>query len=546
MSKASRGPSCVSKKRRPKGWTPERRALQAAVARRDKPWRHSTGPRTEAGKARCATNAMRHGGRSRAHVLQMQRIRRVLRMCAENIRILRAFIRVRDGLAAQARDHSKVALLAAVRETRLNSVSTEPVHDSPSPHASSHPRRQGQQQGRLGRVVLRPRLRVLGDPAFASPARRSHLEWRCGSHVPDARRLGRLDVDHLGDELARHAPRGRARPVVRADGRGPRAVGGDLRGVRRARPRVRGGLCRDPERAHPLHGVRAAPRPPQRVRELHPDRALAGVRLDLLDRGRARRRRGALDVVDHRSRHRFLRAVGALLGSRIGQLEHCRLVGRCRPYRRALRTVRHHRAWRIRDHDRRHLRRIAMGPVQRGGLRRIVHRHGRDVVGLFRDHGGRSERAVRAPGRPRRARACGLHLRAYPDHRRHHLDRGRRRIGACPSGRPSGDERRDDSRRRTGDLPFGQWSLPLDDLRRYAGVARHRVRPDRDRGRDVLGGPARRAERGHLARALLRRCVGSGPPPARVIASRQERTNRASARSDRHSARGRRARSSRT
>ncbi len=116
--------------------------------------------------------------------------------------------------------------------------------------------------------------------------------------------------------------------------------------------------------------------------------------------------------------------------------------------------------------------------------------------------------------RSRHARARGLHLRAHPDHRRYYPDRGRRRIGACPSGRPSGDECRDDSCRRTGDLPSGQRSLPLDDLRRCAGLARHRVCPDRDRGRDVLGGPARRDERGHLARALLRRCVGSDPPQA--------------------------------
>jgi len=88
-----------SRLKRAKGeWTPGRRALQAAVARRDKPWRYSTGPRTDAGKARCAMNAMRHGGRSRAHILEMRRIRRVLRMCEQNIRILRAFIRARDGL----------------------------------------------------------------------------------------------------------------------------------------------------------------------------------------------------------------------------------------------------------------------------------------------------------------------------------------------------------------------------------------------------------------------------------------------------------------
>jgi hypothetical protein len=78
------------------GWSPERRARQAATTRRLAPWRHSTGPKTEAGKARCAKNAFRHGGRSRAHIQEFQRIRRILRKVDENIRALRLFIRLRD------------------------------------------------------------------------------------------------------------------------------------------------------------------------------------------------------------------------------------------------------------------------------------------------------------------------------------------------------------------------------------------------------------------------------------------------------------------
>src|SRR5688572_21372695 len=66
------------------GWSPERRARQADLIRRQAPWRHSTGPKTEAGKARCAKNALRHGGRSRARILELQRIRRILRKVDEN------------------------------------------------------------------------------------------------------------------------------------------------------------------------------------------------------------------------------------------------------------------------------------------------------------------------------------------------------------------------------------------------------------------------------------------------------------------------------
>ncbi len=38
-------------------WTPERRARQAELIRKTKPWEKSTGPRTEAGKAISSRNA---------------------------------------------------------------------------------------------------------------------------------------------------------------------------------------------------------------------------------------------------------------------------------------------------------------------------------------------------------------------------------------------------------------------------------------------------------------------------------------------------------
>lgn len=38
-------------------WTPERRAKQAEIIRRIKPWENSTGPRTDEGKAASSQNA---------------------------------------------------------------------------------------------------------------------------------------------------------------------------------------------------------------------------------------------------------------------------------------------------------------------------------------------------------------------------------------------------------------------------------------------------------------------------------------------------------
>jgi hypothetical protein len=47
-----------------KGWTPERRARQAEAIRVWRPWAHSTGPRTDAGKARVSGNAWKGGTRA--------------------------------------------------------------------------------------------------------------------------------------------------------------------------------------------------------------------------------------------------------------------------------------------------------------------------------------------------------------------------------------------------------------------------------------------------------------------------------------------------
>jgi len=43
------------------GWTPERRARQAELIRKWRPWEKSTGPKTEAGKAEVSRNAYKGG-----------------------------------------------------------------------------------------------------------------------------------------------------------------------------------------------------------------------------------------------------------------------------------------------------------------------------------------------------------------------------------------------------------------------------------------------------------------------------------------------------
>ena len=55
-----------------KGWTPERRARQAALISSWRPWERSTGPRTEDGKARGSQNRFRGAHREEQRALLRQ------------------------------------------------------------------------------------------------------------------------------------------------------------------------------------------------------------------------------------------------------------------------------------------------------------------------------------------------------------------------------------------------------------------------------------------------------------------------------------------
>ena len=66
------------------GWTPERKARQAASIRTWKPWERSTGPRTPEGRAKVARNAWRGGYR--------QQLRELSRMVNAEIRAARDLI----------------------------------------------------------------------------------------------------------------------------------------------------------------------------------------------------------------------------------------------------------------------------------------------------------------------------------------------------------------------------------------------------------------------------------------------------------------------
>ena len=63
--------------------TPDHRKMRAELINQWKPWQKSTGPRTDAGKAKSAANSRKHGNRSRKALEDMRWLREFLRECSE-------------------------------------------------------------------------------------------------------------------------------------------------------------------------------------------------------------------------------------------------------------------------------------------------------------------------------------------------------------------------------------------------------------------------------------------------------------------------------
>lgn len=72
------------------GWTPERRARQAEMIRQWRPWEQSTGPVTEAGKAKSAANSRNIG--IRAARREMQAVMALIREYDRQEREIRKWI----------------------------------------------------------------------------------------------------------------------------------------------------------------------------------------------------------------------------------------------------------------------------------------------------------------------------------------------------------------------------------------------------------------------------------------------------------------------
>jgi len=94
MAQAAIAQETQPKQPRTSGWTPERRARQAARIKIWAPWAKSTGPKTAAGKARAAQNAYKHGGRA----APMCMMRKALSFHGRFLRGVKAYARIRKFL----------------------------------------------------------------------------------------------------------------------------------------------------------------------------------------------------------------------------------------------------------------------------------------------------------------------------------------------------------------------------------------------------------------------------------------------------------------
>ena len=80
-------------KRRRLEWSAERRAKQAELIVASQPWKKSTGPKTDAGKARSAANALKHGFRSRPFIERVREERKLIHDAARTIALGKALLR---------------------------------------------------------------------------------------------------------------------------------------------------------------------------------------------------------------------------------------------------------------------------------------------------------------------------------------------------------------------------------------------------------------------------------------------------------------------
>ena len=93
-------------------WTPEAKAAQAEAIRRWQPWKNSTGPKTEGGKARTRMNAEKHGQYNARDIASRREMRKILGRQMQFLKSVRLSLRLQKNLKTQERTIMTEALIA--------------------------------------------------------------------------------------------------------------------------------------------------------------------------------------------------------------------------------------------------------------------------------------------------------------------------------------------------------------------------------------------------------------------------------------------------
>jgi hypothetical protein len=131
--------------RRRKVWSSERRARQALAIQTWQPWRKSTGPRTEAGKARSARNALKHGLRSRATIETRREDRRLLGLSVHNIAMAKAILQSSSpgDLSADVYAEARRAKAETCREAKTGACAARNLSIARADFATISDKREG-------------------------------------------------------------------------------------------------------------------------------------------------------------------------------------------------------------------------------------------------------------------------------------------------------------------------------------------------------------------------------------------------------------------
>jgi hypothetical protein len=109
-----------------KHWSDNARAAAAARARQNKPWAHSTGPKTDIGKTIARMNALKHGLRSRIRAQPYRIITSRLRALERYIYAVKRYLDFKDQMARKKISDQRTELLLEVLRKNIDHLTPPP------------------------------------------------------------------------------------------------------------------------------------------------------------------------------------------------------------------------------------------------------------------------------------------------------------------------------------------------------------------------------------------------------------------------------------